>query len=188
MCYNTYEKRDTMNKQNKEKRTKFTTNTYMREALDYEIVIINEKDFFITIKKYNKVSDSITLEGITHVDNNYFIVEITPLKENYNIRFYVDKNKNIVDYYIDITLENGIKYKIPYYIDLYLDIVHHPVSNKVKFCDEDELKEALDNKIISKRDYNLAYTIGNKLLKEIENNTNKYMKIDVIKYIDRYFK
>ena len=177
-----------MNKQNKLKRTKFTTNTYMKEAIDYEIVLQKEKDFFITIKKYNKVSNKFIINNITYIDNNYYLLEITPFNEHYNIRFYVDNNKNIIDYYIDITLENGIKYKIPYYIDLYLDIIHYPGNNTISFCDEDELKEALNNKVISKKDYNLAYTVGNKLLKEIFNNTNKYLKIDVISYINKYFK
>ena len=109
------------------------------------------------------------------------------MNENYNIRYYFDNNKHFIDYYIDITLKNGIEYKIPFYIDLYLDIIHYPISNTVKFCDEDELQEALNNKIISKKDYNLAYTTGNKLLKDIKNNTNKYLKINVIDYINKYF-
>ena len=31
------------------------------------------------------------------------MIELTPLKENYNIRYYIDRNKKIIDYYIDIT-------------------------------------------------------------------------------------
>ena len=41
---------------------------------------------------------------------------------------------------------------------------------------------------ISKKDYNLAYKVGNKLKNEIENGTNKYMNIDVLPYINKYFK
>ena len=61
-------------------------------------------------------------------------------------------------------------------------------SNIVKFSDEDELEEALQNKIISKKDYNMAYKIGNKLLEEIKNKNNKYMNIDIMKYLNQYFK
>ena len=155
----------------------------MREALKYEIKIISEKDYFITIKKYLSMSDKFVINNTTLLDNNYYLVEITPLKEKYNIRFYVDDKLNIIDYYIDITYENGIKYKIPYYVDLYLDIIHYPDTDEVTFYDEDELKSALDNKLISKKDYNMAYKVGNKLLKEIQNKTNKYLNIDIIKYI-----
>ena len=172
-----------MKKSTKENKTKFTTNTYMREALKYEIKIISEKDYFITIKKYLSMSDKFVINNTTLLDNNYYLVEITPLKEKYNIRFYVDDKLNIIDYYIDITYENGIKYKIPYYVDLYLDIIHYPDTDEVTFYDEDELKSALDNKLISKKDYNMAYKVGNKLLKEIQNKTNKYLNIDIIKYI-----
>lgn len=172
-----------MKKSTKENKTKFTTNTYMREALKYEIKIISEEDYFITIKKYLNMSDKFVINNTTLLDNNYYLVEITPLKEKYNIRFYVDDKLNIIDYYIDITYENGIKYKIPYYVDLYLDIIHYPDTDEVTFYDEDELKSALDNKLISKKDYNMAYKVGNKLLKEIQNKTNKYLNIDIIKYI-----
>jgi predicted RNA-binding protein associated with RNAse of E/G family len=114
-------------------------------------------------------------------------LELTPIKENYNIRFYYDNNKKIIDYYIDISLENGIKYKMPYYIDLYLDIIHYPKTDKIAIVDEEELKEALDNKIVSKKDYELAYRVGNKLIKEIKENSNKYMNINILEYVNRYF-
>jgi predicted RNA-binding protein associated with RNAse of E/G family len=76
---------------------------------------------------------------------------------------------------------------MPYYIDLYLDITHYPGEDKLEFADEDELKEALNNNLISKDDYDLAYRVGNKLLEEIKNQKNKYMNIDIIKYINKFY-
>ena len=181
-----------MRKKYIEKRTKFTSNTYMREAIDYDIVIKKEEDLFITIKKYKKMSDPFKLKDEfgnynTYIDEGYYVVELTPLNEKYNIRYYYDNNKKLIDYYIDITYENGVKYKMPYYVDLYLDIVHYPSTNTTKYCDEEELEEALNNKIISKKDYNMAYKVGDKLFKEIQNNKNQYMNIDVLKYINEFF-
>lgn len=181
-----------MKKKYIEKKTKFTTNTYMREAIDYDIVIVKEEDLFITIKKYKSLTAPFTLTNedgkeVNYIDKDYYVVELTPLKEKYNIRYYFDNNKNFIDYYIDITYENGEKYKLPYYVDLYLDIIHYPNSNTVKFCDEDELENALKNKIISKKDYNMAYRVANKLLKEIENNKNKYLNMNVLEYINKFF-
>ena len=180
---------DSMKKIHKLKRKKYTTNTYMREAIDYNIFIINEIDFFITIKKYKKVSSSFRIKydnntEVDYIKDGYYVIEITPLKENYNIRYYVNSNKEIIDYYIDITYENGVEYKIPYYIDLYLDIIHNPIDDSVKFCDEEELLEALNNKIINKKDYDFAYKIGNKLLDEIKSKSNKYLNIDILKYLE----
>lgn len=183
---------DNMRKKYVEKRTKFISNTYMREAVDYDVVTIKEGNLFITIKKYKKMNGKFTLPDSKgnqkiYIDENYYLLELTPIEENYNIRFYFDENKKFIDYYIDITYKNGVEHKMPYYVDLYLDIIHYPDIDRAAFCDEDELKEALDNKIISKKDYEKAYRIGNKLLKEIENNTNKYLKMDVLKYLNQYY-
>lgn len=182
-----------MRKKTIEKRTKFISNTYMREAIDYDIVTIKEDNLFITIKKYKKMSDkfSITYEDGTKVDyinDGYYVIELTPLEEKYNIRYYLDPNKNIIDYYIDITYKNGVENKMPYYVDLYLDIIHYPNKGTVEFIDEDELKTALENKLISKKDYNMAYSIGNKLMKEIKTKSNKYLNIDVMPYLNKFFK
>ncbi len=177
-----------MHKRDIERRTKFTTNTYMKEAINYDIRIIKEGNLFITIKKYQEMTSPFSLinsdnQKITYIDEGYYVIELTPIDEFYNIRFYVDPDKNIIEYYIDITLKNGIKYKIPYYVDLYLDIVHYPKDDSVTFYDEDELLDALNNKIISKKDYDLAYKVGHKLLKEIKDKTNKYLNMDILKYI-----
>ena len=167
------------------KKRKFTTNTYMKEAIDYDIKIIKENDLAITIKKYNKMNGKFSIDGTDYINTGHYVVELTPLKENYNIRFYFDKKKKLIDYYIDITLENGVENKIPYYIDLYLDIIHYPVSNTVGYIDEDELKDALNNKIISKSDYLFAYKVGEKLLKEIKNESNKYLNMNIKKYLKK---
>ena len=182
-----------MKKEYIEKKKKFTSNTYMREAIDYDIVTVKEDNLFVTIKKYKKMTDKFILSDesgnqVVYIDEGYYVVELTPLGENYNIRFYFNQNKKYIDYYIDITLENGVEYKMPYYVDLYLDIIHYPKDDSVKFWDEDELEEALSKKIISKKDYDMAYKVGNKLLEEIRNKTNKYFNMDVLKYINKYFK
>ena len=100
------------------KRMKFTSNTYMREAIDYDIVIVKEDNVFITIKKYKKVTEKVCfpIDGVdvAYIDNDYYMVEITPMDENYNIRYYYDNNKKFIDYYFDITLGNGVLYQMPY--------------------------------------------------------------------------
>lgn len=181
-----------MRKEYIKKRTKFTSSTYMREAVNYEVISIKEEDLFITIKKYNEMNGKFSLvnedgKERDYIKEGYYVIELTPLKEHYNIRYYFDDKKKLIDYYIDISLKNGVEYKMPYYVDLYLDILHYPNENEFKFCDENELKEALKNKIISKKDYALAYKTGNRLLKEIKEGNNKYLKMDVVKYINRYY-
>ena len=175
-----------MNLKTIEKRTKATTSTYMKEAEKYRTLVINDNDdYFITIKKYEKVSSPFQLlnrEGdkVNFIDNGSYLVEITPKNDYYNVRFYISKDFKLLGFYVDISLKNGEKYKVPYYVDLYLDIVYIPQENKIAFDDEDELLEALKQKKISKKDYNFAYKVGNRVLEEILSGKNKYMNIDVI--------
>lgn len=180
-----------MEKELREKREKLTTNTYMREAVNYQIVIIKDNpDYFITIKKYDEVTEPFILtvigEKVTYFDNGYYLVEFTPLNDFYNIRFYYTPDKKLIDFYIDISLENGIKYKLPYYTDLYLDVVGG--KDNTKFDDEDELLDALNEGKISKKEYDFAYEIGNRLKEEIKNGTNKFINLDKVEIISKYFK
>lgn len=181
-----------MKKINKEKRLKFTTNTYMKEAVNYQIVIIKDNpDYFVTIKKYDEVTKPFILtnhhgKDITYFANGYYLVEFTPLNDYYNIRFYYNEKKELVDFYIDISLENGIKYKLPYYTDLYLDILNR--EGTVSFTDEDELSSALAENKISKRDYDFAYKIGKRVKREVEAGENFFINLDKVAIINKYFK
>lgn len=106
-----------------------------------------------------------------------------PLYENYCIRVFVNDKKEIILYYFDITLHNGfdILKDSLYYDDLYLDIVKQ--DKKINVLDEDELIEALENGKIGKKEYELAITKKNELMDSLNNNNNKYIKIDFLKYL-----
>lgn len=181
-----------MLKEYKEKRLKPTTKTYMREAINYQMIIIKENDdFYVTIKKYDLVSEPFILTNKSgkqwkYIENGYYLIEFTPLKENYNIRFYLDEKKEVISYYADISLENGIKDKVPYYIDLYLDVITDIDTGGCYLDDEDELSLALEQKIITIKDYDFAYEVAKKLIKEIETGKNVFVNIDKKQYLDRY--
>ena len=97
------------------------------------------------------------------------------------MRIFFDKEKKRVAYYFDISLGNGIdeETKIPYYDDLFLDVVANGNGENIAVLDEGELKEALDNNVITKEDFELANKVKDKLIKEIEEKTNKYMALDI---------
>lgn len=86
-------------------------------------------------------------------------------------------------YYFDITRQNGFdkQVKSPYYDDLYLDVVLK--DKNIRVLDEDELEIALEEKNINKEEYELAIKTKNELIKSLKNDTNKFMKIDFIKYL-----
>ena len=55
---------------------------------------------------------------------------------------YVTKDLKVVNYYIDISLENGLKHKMPYYTDLYLDLVPNLKDGEVLLIEKSMLTES----------------------------------------------
>ena len=166
---------------------KIITNTYLREAEKYNIkLFLDEENYYISVKKLIHLSEKFIIRNnIVAMDDGYFIMEIIPKKGNYALRIFIDSNKNIVEYYFDIIKESGIdeEYKVPYFIDLYLDIAVL-YTGRIDILDEDELLDAYDKKDISKDDYELVLKTKDRLLEEIKNNTNDLMKIDYMKYLE----
>lgn len=68
----------------------------------------------------------------------------------------------------------------PYYDDLYLDIVVSP-DFRIVILDEDELREALELKEITKSDYDMVHHTCNKIIKEIITNRDF-----LISFFDKY--
>ena len=71
---------------------------------------------------------------------------------------------------------------MPYYYDLYLDITI--TNGEVKVLDQDELENAFSNKLIDINTYNKANMTKDKLLEEINKNSNKYLNIDMKKLLN----
>lgn len=167
-------------------RKKLVSKTYLRDVQSYSLTFFNdsESDFYVVTKKIIKVTEPFILSnGVKVIDDGYYIVEITPKNENYNVRVYLNDKKEIIEHYIDISLGNGLDEdaKIPFYDDLYTDITI--MNGEIEILDLDELKEALDAKKISNDDYKLAETTKEKVLFEIRNKTNKYINMKLDDYL-----
>ncbi len=165
---------------------KYISSTYLRNVDKYEYNFYEDKEnnCYISIKKIIAIGEPFcTPSSGCLIDNNYTIIEIVPIKENYCIRTFLDKDKNVILYYFDITLKNGfdINLNSPYYEDLFIDVIFK--DNKVSVLDENELKEALEEKIITTEEFNLAQKVKNQLIESLKSNTNKYMKIDFNQYL-----
>lgn len=164
---------------------KYSSKIFLDIAKEYEINIYYDKeDYYLIVKKFKKVIEPfITLNGNCLLDDGYFIVEIIPKNENYAIRIFLNDKKETLEYYFDITLRNGLdeESNIPYYDDLYLDITVK--DNKIEILDENELQEALNNKEITKEQFDLANKTKDELVKTIKNKTNKHMNLDIKKYL-----
>lgn len=166
-------------------RKRLLSKTYLRDVSEYIITFDFTNDYYyLSKKKIIKTIPSVLSNGLKVVDNGYYILEILPKNENYAIRVYFDNNKNIIEYYIDITNGCGIEEesKVPYYDDLYLDIT---ITNRqIEVLDQNELENAFSNKLIDINTYNKAIKTKDKLLEEIKNNCNKYLSMNMKELLD----
>ena len=60
---------------------------------------------------------------------------------------------------------------VPYAEDLYLDVVQTKNNNFI-ILDEDELKEALDKNEITDKEYDMAYLVKDKIIKNYSSEEN----------------
>ena len=155
---------------------------YTREAkkMDITIVELKELDAYLTLKEIKEVTQPyymyINGELVKKMDNNFTLLEYTPLHENYNVRVYIDDKLNI--------LEDGI----PYYDDLYLDVVFYQEcatksSTYINLEDRNDLSDALKNGAINKEKYDFAFKIADSVMKELKNKTNRFVNRGIEDYL-----
>lgn len=166
----------------------------VREVQEMDITIekLEELNAYITLKEIKKLAQPhyvyINGEKIKKLDEKYTILEYTPLNECYNVRVHINDKLEILEYYFDITNENEIRQGIPFYNDLYLDVVYYqPAATKagtyIHLDDQNELKEALKKDIIDEEQYNFAYETTDKVIKEIKENKNIFVNRGIEDYL-----
>lgn len=174
---------------------------YTREAKEMEVTIVKleELDAYVTLKEIKEVTEPYSMyingELVKKIDNNYTLLEYTPLNENYNVRVHIDDKLNILEYYFDITDGNAIEDGIPYYDDLYLDVVFYQEyatksSTYINLEDRNDLSDALKKGEINQEKYDFAFTIADKVMKELKSKTNKFVNRglkDYLKYRKNIF-
>ena len=157
----------------------------VREVTDMDITIkkLEEKNTYITLKEVKAVEQPYSVyingERVKKLDKDFTIIEYT-LDKKYNVRIHVNDKKEILEYYFDIIAENKIKDGIPFYNDLYLDVVYfQPAATKegtyIQLVDCNELEEALKENIIDKEQFDMAYIEAEKLMKELKEKKNWYV-------------
>ena len=154
--------------------------------LNVSIKKLEDLNAYLTIKEVKDLEQPyfiyINGELVKKMDKNYKIIEYTPLDESYNVRAHVNDKNEILEYYFDITYgKNKIIDGIPYYNDLFLDVVYYQEaatksSTYIHLSDRNDLEEALEEGVIDKEQYDYAYQITDKLLKELKNGQNRFVK------------
>lgn len=110
------------------------------------------------------------------VDDGYMWLQQFPLKEKHSVTTMYDKCGNVLQWYIDICLENGMENGIPYMDDLYLDIVVLP-SGEVIEKDADELEQAFFTGVIDKTLYDMAWDEAERLSSQLNDKGIGLMKL-----------
>lgn len=116
-------------------------------------------------------------------DKNYKWLQFAPENENWWLTVLFDDKDELIESYFDIT--KGNSFDDPYnptFIDMFLDITFSK-KREPKLLDEDELKEALDEHLITKEEYDFAFLVAKSIIKGYNKNKAKYYA-----FIDRYYK
>ena len=140
-----------------------------------------DTDFFkgyISILEMEEVTEKqiwkFNGEDITVCDNGIKWLTILPQNDFYCITAMMNVNNDILLWYIDMIAEQGIDTdSVPYFDDLYLDLVIYP-DGTIKVDDMDELKEALSIKDITEEQFNLAISTSDKLKNGLLSNIKAF--------------
>lgn len=152
---------------------RFIADSICDENFDADISLIDmiESNTRRCILRDNGRSDCI-------VDSGFKWLGVYPKGETYAITCMYNEKNELVEFYFDMIKESGVENGIPYNLDIYLDLVITPFNEKY-VLDEDELEEALENKMIGTEEYNLAYNTLHKLEEKYKSQKeiNKLMDI-----------
>jgi uncharacterized protein len=142
----------------------------------FKLIYIEEKEFkgHVSIIHIDKVREPLVLEvageNLCLVNNGFIWIQHFPKDCNYALTTMFDEKHEVVQWYFDICTGNKINsLGIPYYDDLYLDVVLMP-TGEIILLDENELEQALKENDITKTQYELAYFEAQKLIHIIQKN------------------
>lgn len=146
---------------------------------------LDTKEFkgYITLLHTIEVTEPLSVKygenELCICDDGYMWLQQFPLDKKHLVTTMFDTNGNIVQWYIDICLANGLDRNIPWMDDLFLDIILLP-SGEVIQKDDDELEEAYLNGIIDSSLYNLAWEEANNITELLNNNSFELLHLSNI--------
>ena len=102
-------------------------------------------------------------EDIVVCDKGRKWLSILPQNDWYCITAMMDEDGKVLLWYIDMIAKQGVDVDgVPYFDDLYLDLVVYP-DGKIIVDDMDELEEALSKKDITQEQFDLAIETSQRL-------------------------
>ena len=103
-------------------------------------------------------------------------LSILPQNDWYCITAMMDEQGKVLLWYIDMIAKQGIDYDgVPYFDDLYLDLVVYP-DGTIVVDDMDELEDALSKNDITQEQFDLAIKTSHKLQQGILSNISSFIE------------
>ena len=115
-------------------------------------------------------------EDIVVCDNGVKWLSILPKDDYYCITAMMNEQEEILLWYIDMIASQGIdEDDVPYFDDLYLDLVVYP-DGTIVVDDMDELEEALAKKDITQEQFELALATSKRLQEGLLSNIDLFIE------------
>ncbi len=153
-----------------------------------KVVHVNYQNtvYYISATYFDKIRSpkwiKVKEEEVCILKDYYMTIQILPVGKNYVVTAWLDDKGTILQWYFDITARNFIgEDQLPYFEDLYLDVTFD-LKDRMIVLDENELKEAYEQKIITPEQFALVY----QELDKIVENVRQY-KEALIKVSDRWY-
>ena len=141
----------------------------------------------IYVEKANKRFEvSYGDENFLILDNGYIWIQIVPTSKHYTVTIMFDNERNIIQWYIDVTNMNGVDSdgRI-FYDDLYLDIVITKERNII-LINEDKINNALNNYVITSEQYKNAYKEARDIMNKITKEGMEKIEVKSKKILDKF--
>lgn len=150
-----------------------------------EYISNDEYEGYISYLLLDKAKETLTVkydtDEICIVDDGFSWMMFFPKNKLYSLTVMINQDYKVLQWYFDIIKSMELTNEgIPLINDMYLDYVVLP-NGKLIVKDEEELKNALIDEIISDEEFKIALHEGMKLKKSITEHRN-----ELINNIDKY--
>ncbi|MBT2680120.1 DUF402 domain-containing protein [Bacillus sp. ISL-35] len=159
---------------------------------EFQQEFFEEEDFrgYVTSLEVKKVTEPLFFQyedkKVCIVNNGFTWMQHFPEGKRHSVTTMFNAQGEVVQWYIDICLRNGVENNRPYWDDLFLDIIILP-GGEIFYKDHDELEEAFSTGMINEDLYQIAITEAEQIKKQIEANEFKLFQLTRIhkEYFDR---
>ena len=143
----------------------------VKQQYTQQIIESDEFKGYVTLIKFDEVLHPLwskfTDKPICLVENGSYMLQHYPFDCGYALTTFISPTKEITQWYFDIIDHVGTMNGIPYFDDLYLDLIVVPTGKTIE-KDIDEVEEALVKGDITKEQYDKAWDTFEKLKRDVE--------------------